>query len=391
MLRRRDASAPPLIFGALLVVILVSTSLRLATLPIGSVELPNAATANPSIPARPASEPSPAELAAAADPVPEPPAVAEFGPIAPAALASDGLLLYCADVSRSQVIARSLTGGPWRVIAGNGFAGFAGDGGAATVAQLNSPTGLAHDSEGNLYIADSGNHAIRRVDRSGNIITVAGTGRRGYSGDGGAAAAALLDTPAGVAAGPDGAIFIADKGNNRIRRVARDGIITTVAGDGEVSLVGGSGGFGFSGDGGPATAAQLSGPEGVLAGRRGDFYIADTGNDRVRHVDALGTITTIAGSGRNGPFGDGGPALAAGMIGPVGLAMDASGRLYISERDGQLVRRLEAGILTRVAGVGRRGGKAGELNDPAGLALVGDALYLAELGSGQVRLIPPGG
>ena len=334
----------------------------------------------------------PAHAAQSAVAAPPPAAVpaeptARVDLVSPVALAVAGDLLLAADISRDQVLARPLLGGPWVAFAGSGFAGYTGDGGAAVSAGLSAPEGLAVDRLGNVYIADSSNHAIRKVSSDGSIQTVAGSGLRGFAGDSGPATAARLDSPAGVAVGADGSFYIADKGNNRIRRVDPSGLISTVAGSGRLTVVAGSGGFGFSGDGGPAVAAQLSAPEGVLAGPDGRLYIADTGNDRVRLVTPSGVIQTIAGSGRNGHFGDGGAATAAGMTAPVGLALDGRGRILVSERDGQVVRLLAGGLITAVAGTGRRGTGPGDLDDPSGLALAGGALYVAETGAGRVAEI----
>lgn len=334
----------------------------------------------------PSGVPAAAQTAAPVQPQPmsTPQPAARVDLVSPVALAVAGDQLLAADVSRDQVLARPLQGGPWTVFAGSGFAGYAGDGGPALNAELDAPEGLAVDRAGNLYIADSSNHAIRRVSPDGSIQTVAGVGLRGFAGDGGPATASRLDSPAAVAVGGDGSLYIADKGNNRVRRVEPGGLISTVAGSGRLTAVAGSGGFGFSGDGGRAEEAQLSAPEGVLAGPDGSLYVADTGNDRLRLVTPSGVIQTIAGSGRNGHFGDGGAATEAGMTAPVGLAVDGRGRLMVSERDGQVVRRLVGGVITAVAGSGRRGTGAGDLDDPGGLALAGATLYVAEAGAGRV-------
>ena len=159
--------------------------------------------------------------------------------------------------------------------AGNGAPGDAGDGGPARLAQLNQPSACALDSAGNLFIADTGNHRIRKVDPSGTISTVAGTGAAGFSGDGGPATAASIYAPRGVVVDDNGDIFIADTGNNRIRQVTPDGLIHTIAGQDAA---------GFSGDGGPAASAQINAPGGLLLDGAGDLYFADTGNNRVRRL-----------------------------------------------------------------------------------------------------------
>ena len=183
-----------------------------------------------------------------------------------------------------------------------------GDGGPATQATTHRPQGIAVGPDGSLYIADSYNHRIRRVGPDGIITTVAGTDVPGFGGDGGPATQATLDYPQGIAVGPDGSLYIADSGNNRIRRVGPDGIITTVAGT--------DGSQGFGGDGGPATQARLAGPWGIAFGPDGSLYIADSGNQRIRRVGPDGIITTVAGTGQSGFSGDGGPATQARLIGP---------------------------------------------------------------------------
>jgi hypothetical protein len=181
-------------------------------------------------------------------------------------------------------------------LAGDGTFGFSGDGGPATAAQLNGPIGVAVAADGGILIADYLNSRVRRVSPTGTITTIAGSGTYGFSGDGGPATAAQLTWPSGVAA-TAGGLLIADPNNERVRRVSPDGTITTIAGTGT---------HGFSGDGGPATAAQLALPTGVAATADGGLLIADQNNERVRRVSPDGTITTIAGTGTAGFSGDGG-------------------------------------------------------------------------------------
>src|SRR5204863_478114 len=208
-------------------------------------------------------------------------------------------------------------------VAGNGVLGFAGDGGAATNASLNSPASVAQDASGNLYIAEYANHRIRKVTAATGIITtVAGNGINTFAGDGGAATSASLSHPNGVALDAGGNLYIADLGNERIRKVAAaTGIITTVAGNGVIS---------FAGDGGAATSASLTRPTGVALDASGNLYIADNVNHRIRKVDAAtGIITTMAGNGNPTFAGDGGAATSASVYVPTGVALDASGNLYI--------------------------------------------------------------
>ena len=201
--------------------------------------------------------------------------------------------------------------------------GYTGDGGAGTAAYLSSPRGIAFDATGNLYIADTGNNVVRKVNASTGIITtVAGNGTAGYSGDGAAATAAMLNTPWSMAFGPDGSLYIADLDNNMVRRVSTGGTISTVAGNGN---------RGFTGDGGPATAAALNDPAAVVVNPAGDLYIGDSGNNRVRRVDTTGKINTIIGTGAEAYGGDDGPAPNAAIYAPYALHYDQAGNLYLSD------------------------------------------------------------
>jgi sugar lactone lactonase YvrE len=217
-------------------------------------------------------------------------------------------------------------------IAGTGGYGGSGDGGPATSAQLWDPRGVAVDSDGNIYIADPGNYRIRKVDSSGNITTFAGNGTPGYSGDGESATSAQLNNPNGIAVDSLGNIYIADQYNYRIRKVDSDGKITTIAGNGTP---------GYSGDGGPATSAQLYNPSGVAVDSDGNIYIADNNNYRVRKVDSSGKITTFAGTGTAGYSGDGGPATLAQLNWPYGVAVDSVGNIYIADRSNNRIRKVK--------------------------------------------------
>ena len=240
----------------------------------------------------------------------------------PAGVAVDGAgNLYIADSSNNGIRKVDSTG-TITTIAGTGELGFSGDGGPAVEAELYYPAGVAVDSAGNVYIADTGNQRIRKVDSTGTITTIAGSGEFGFSGDGGPAVEAEFRSPRGVAVDSAGNVYIADAGNRLIRKVDSTGTITTIAGTGE---------FGFSGDGGPAAAARLAFPYGVAVDSAGNVYIADTGNQRIRKVDSTGTITTIAGSGEFGFSGDGGPAVEAEFRNPRGVAVDSAGNVYIAD------------------------------------------------------------
>ena len=255
-----------------------------------------------------------------------------------------------------------------------------GDGGLATSARLNGPAGIAVDRSGNLYIAETENHRIRKVSADGVITTAAGTGTPGYSGDGGPATSAPLFAPTGVSLDSSGNLYFTEPGNReycsgRIRKVSAGGIITTVSGTAGVCN--------YSGDGGRSTDAHLSRPSGVAVDSFGSIYIADTNNGRIRKVSAIGIITTVAG----GPPGDGGPATNAQLNYPTDVAVDASGNLYIVDSGDHRVRRVSAdGIIATVAGTGSPGysGDGGpatgaQLDTPVALAVdrFGN-LYVAE-------------
>ena len=235
-------------------------------------------------------------------------------------------------------------------IAGSHIVGYTGDGGAGTAAQMNSPYAVLGDATGNVYIADYFNHAVRKVDHSTGIITtVVGTGVSGFSGDGGPASAAQLSGPAGIFLDATGNLFIADKFNERIRKVdASTGIISTVAGNGL------HGGFtGAFGNDGPATAASLTYPVAVALDCSGNMYIADNGSQTVRKVGVNDTITEFAGTHYGGYNGDGGPAVAAHLNSPSALAVDCSGNVYIADSWNNRVRKVDAmGVISTVAGNG---------------------------------------
>ena len=351
-------------------------------------------------------------------------------------------IVYVADTINCRVRSVKETG-TVKNIAGNGSCRASGDGGPASDAGL-SPWGLAWDEQDNLYVADVFNCRIRKVDQAGIITTVAGDGSCGFSGDGGPALQASLFYPRDVAVSADGAIYVADAANCRVRRVAADtGVIETVAGTGDcgysgdggpateaglhpwamaldagggvlvidrencrlrrfvpggtITTVAGSGVCGFSSDGGPAAQATLHWPADVTLAADGAIYIADTGSCRVRRITDDGGIDTVAGSGVCAPGGDGGPAVAGGGWHPIGLATGRQGDWYFSELDTCRVRHIdERGRITTVAGTGVCGysGDGGaatqaKLSDMlGGLALAGDgALYIAEGYNCRVRRV----
>jgi sugar lactone lactonase YvrE len=284
--------------------------------------------------------------------------------------------------------------------AGTGIAGFSGDGGPAVAARLDGATGLALDSAGNLYIASQGNLRIRRVDKATGIITtIAGNGTRGYSGDGGPALQASLNQPWALAFDARGNLYFSDISNAVIRKISTAGIITTVAGHGVATgSIDGEGGDVADdlGDNGPATAATLNLPRGVVLDRAGNLYIADTDNHRVRKVNRAGVISTVAGTGERGFSGDDGPAFDAKIGNPRGLAFDAAGNLLISNAGGGRIRKVDlvTGIITTVAG--SSDGFNGDGNDaletrlalPTGLSLSSSgSLLVTDSGNARVRKI----
>jgi sugar lactone lactonase YvrE len=271
-------------------------------------------------------------------------------------------------------------------VAGNGTLGFGGDGGTATAAQLSYPTGVAIDGSGNLYIADFANSRIRRVDPAGIITTVAGN-TSGYSGDGGAATAAQLNQPYALAFDGSGNLYIGDVGNNRIRKITTAGIISTFAGNGTT---------GFSGDGAAATAAQLYTPYGLAADDGGNLYIADFFNNRIRMVSPAGIISTVAGTGPGSFFGDGGPATAARLNSPSGVAVDGSGNLFIADVNNNRIRKVNpAGIISTVAGTSSYGlsgdggaATAAQLNNPRCVTVDNAGnLYITDFANDRIRIV----
>jgi uncharacterized protein (TIGR03437 family) len=283
--------------------------------------------------------------------------------------------IYIADGVNWRI--RQISSGTINTIAGSGTTGYTGDGAAATKAELSDPTGIALDSSGNLYIADSTNNVIRMVSTSGNITTFAGNNTVGFIGDGGLAVDAELSNPTAVAVDSFGNVFICDAGNNVIRKVSSANIFTVV--------------------GGAATELQLNQPDGIVFDSKGAMYIADTGNRRIVKF-VPGYISVIAGNGNLGDSGDGGPAVDAALGDPMGLAVDAAGNLFIADTFNSKIRKVTPdGIISTVAGDGIQGyfGDKG-LATKAGLYFPHDVtldksgnLYIADTANNVIRMLQP--
>lgn len=303
-------------------------------------------------------------------------------------------ILYIGDADNNVV--RMVSGGTITTVAGTGMAGFSGDGGLAGSATLNKISGLeVNQATGDLYISDQNNNAVRMVDATGKIHTVAGTPPSGgFIADGGPATSAELTNPYSVAADWSGNIFIADRDNNIVRKINSAGIITTYAGTGI------AGTYGF-GDGGPATKARLSGPTGVSVDNLGNLYIADQGNNCIRKVNSAGTITTIAGSGIVGSIGIPGPALGARFYYPQSVSADRTGNLYIADGNNNRVYKmnLTAGTIAIFAGTGVAGyfgdgssAISAQLNDPKGVSIdMAGNVFIADFLNNCVRKVDAGG
>ena len=272
-----------------------------------------------------------------------------------------------------------------------GLCGSTGNGGPATSAEIGNVTGVAVDASGNVYIADGNNHVVRKVSPSGIISAFAGTGTNGSTGDGGPATSAELENPWGVRIDRSGDVFISDFNAQVVREVNTTGTITTVAGNGTP---------GYTGDHGPATSAELNRPEGLFVDASNNLFIADEGNHVVREVNAAGTITTVAGNGTSGTTGDGGPATSAELDEPTGVVEDNQGDLFIADYAGQSVREVSAatGKISTYAGTSGTAGTGNQGNGgPASAALLGGPsqvwldqsgnLYINEYNTNQIRKV----
>lgn len=301
--------------------------------------------------------------------------------------------LYISDIGAHRIF--KLTGNRLTVIAGTGEGGFSGDGGPATQARLFAPHDLGFDAAGNLFIADTYNQRIRRLDQQGVITTIAGNGKAEYAGDNGPALQAALNNPQGLAFDRAGNLLIADTFNHVIRRVAPAGIITTFAGSVP----------GHGGDGGPANKAQINLPMAVAVSPDGSVYISDAANSRIRRVTPDGVIQTVIGYGPaqdtygGGYAGDGGPAAKGKIFSATDLKFDATGNLYLTDSGNHRLRVVRAGIILTLAGSGKLGftgdggpATAAALNTPQKIALAQDgSILIADRANQRVRKIDPRG
>jgi len=298
--------------------------------------------------------------------------------------------VYYADPDNNVIRKVTAATGIITTVAGSGGNGSSGDGGLAILAKFKNAEGVFVVANGDLYLADTGNHEIRKVTAATGLVTlVVGSTSPGYSGDGGAATAARLRLPAAIVVAANGDMYIADTGNDTVRKVtAATGIITTYAGTGTT---------GYTGDGGAATSARLSGPQGLVLAANGDLYIADTGNNVIRRVTAAtGVITTFAGTGTAGFLGDGGVATSARLNAPESVSISASGELYIADAGNNRIRRVSTGgTITTVAGTGTAGSAgdgglptAAQLNSPHGIAVsTSGTYYISDRVNNEIRRV----
>ncbi|MGD9796261.1 MAG: prepilin-type N-terminal cleavage/methylation domain-containing protein [Acidimicrobiia bacterium] len=282
------------------------------------------------------------------------------------------------------VIEGAIGTGTISTFGGTGTQAFGGDGGPVSAASFNNPIGLATGSDGSVYVADVGNHRIRRIATDGTITTVAGNGTAGYSGDGGAATAATFNRPNDLVVASDGTIYVADANNNVVRKIATNGVVTTFAGNGTAAS---------NGDGGPATSAAINRPQGLALDSSGRLVISDSNANKIRRVAADGTISTIVGTGAAGSSGDNGLATSATLNYPVGIAYGPNGELLIVDVNNSKVRAVDInGKIRTVVGTGTAGssglggvGTQEQLNGPRRVAfdLAGNA-YITELTGNRV-------
>jgi len=299
--------------------------------------------------------------------------------------------IYIADAANERIRKVTVSTGKISTVAGSSGAGWTGDGGPATSATLANPYGVWIDAQGNMDITDLLNQVVRQVSPGGTIQTIAGEGNiGGYGGDGSPATSATMEFPWGVVTDAQGDLFISDSNDNRIREVTPDGIMHTYAGNG----VGG-----YSGDGGSALSASIHQPFGLAVDGAGNLYFADYQNNRIREVLTNGTIKTVAGTGQAGFSGDGGPATSAKLNAPYSVAVDSSGDLFIADYFNNRIREVNAaGIISTIAGTGAIGysGDSGaatsaKLNFPTGVAVDSSSgkVYVVDSSNAVIRLLTP--
>ena len=297
--------------------------------------------------------------------------------------------LYIADSGNNRI--RKVSGGNITTYAGKGGIGYTGDGGQASAAQLNSPSGVWVDAQGNLDITDLGNYVIRQITPAGVINTIAGNNTVGFSGDGGPAASAQLNQPFGIVTDAAGNLYFSDTQNNRVRVVTPDGNIRTFLGkSGSGTLCGN----------GPASNASLQSPLGLATDAAGNVYVADSRNNCIRMVTPSGNIVTVAGTGASGVSGDGGAATAAKLARPFGVAIDSAGNLFIADYSNSRIRMVgSGGTISTIAGgtgVGYTGDNTGivatnaQINFPTGVAVDNAGhIYIADSNNNVVRMLTP--
>lgn len=275
-------------------------------------------------------------------------------------------------------------------IAGNGQQGFSGDGGPATEAKIDNPFGVVRGPDGAIWFCEYTGQRVRKILPNGTIQTIAGSGKKGFTGDGGPALEASFNLPHEIRFDAAGDLFIVDMSNHAVRKVAmKTGIITTIAGTGKA---------GYSGDNGPATQAELKQPHSIQFGPEGDLYICDIGNNVIRKVDMkTGVISTFAGTGQPGATPDGAPIQGTPLKGPRSLDFDKEGNLWLATREGNQVFKfdLKAGKIQHIAGTGKKGftgnggpAKEATLSGPKGIALDAEGnVWLADTESHSVRMV----
>lgn len=295
--------------------------------------------------------------------------------------------IYIAE-SGNHVVTRIDKNGIFSLVAGSYQSGYSGDGGMAVKARFYNPTDVAFDKFGNMFIADGGNNCIRKVNQMGIISTIAGTGKKGPLGDGGPATKATFEFPIALTFDLSGNLLVVERSGNRVRKITAAGVITTLTGTGVP---------GFSGDGGPASIAQINDPTDIAVDSKNNVYIADNANHRIRRIDPQGKITTFAGTGFAGYSDDGTKARACRMYYPYGIFIDSKDNVYYTDNENALLRKIDKeGTVTTLVGVPGKKGYSGDggqalkarMSNPGGLTMnkSGD-LFLADYGNNAVRKI----